>query len=72
MRSRDINARMSELEGTGKSLEEALRGQPALDPESHQSPNHPSLGRRLANESSRSVDPRKRVAMSRVSEFLSG
>lgn len=77
MLARDINARMNELGGKRKALEEALRGQRPLDTEARCSlmEEHRTLGqveRHLANERLRSLEPRERVAISRVSEFVPG
>lgn len=73
MSSRDINIRMGELDERRKALEEALRGRSTSDPEYRADlEEYRSLGqveRDLANERLRSVEPRERVAASRVSEI---
>lgn len=74
MAARDISARIAELEGKRESLEKKNFDEVGLDPEERQSLAEVCLSlvqlqRRLGNERLRSVQPRERVAMSRVSEL---
>ena len=74
MAARDINARIAELKEKRESLEKRLFDLPGLDHEERKSlveecSSLSQLEHRLRNELLRPVEPRERVAMSRVSEL---
>eukprot|EP00903_Cladosiphon_okamuranus_P016966 g15640.t1 len=77
METRDINARLAEVEGKRESLDKRIFDETGLDPQERESLVAEALflaelEQRLANERLRSVEPRERVAKSRAKEKPSG